>query len=81
MSQNVPLPAKEALQKFCSSGIFFKVQELISSLRTNVDEVTTLVAMMNFIKTLGIFLPLDFSAFSFLPISELLNVICIVQLD
>lgn len=48
MSQNVPLPAKEALQKFISSGVFFKVQELISSLITNDDEVTTVTALMNF---------------------------------
>ena len=50
MSQKVPLPANEALQKFCSSGDFFKVHELKSSLTakdTEAAKVRTAINLKN----------------------------------
>ena len=50
MSQKVPLPANEALQKFCSSADFFKVHELKSSLTakdTEAAKVRTAINLKN----------------------------------
>ena len=50
MSQKVPLPANEALQKFCSSEDFFKVHELKSSLTaedTEAAKVRTAINLKN----------------------------------
>ena len=47
MSQKVPLPANEALQKFCSSEVFFKVHELKSSLTAKDTEAAKVRAVIN----------------------------------
>jgi hypothetical protein len=47
MSQKVPLPAHEALQKFCSSEVFFKVHELKSSLTAKDTEAAKVRAVIN----------------------------------
>jgi hypothetical protein len=52
MSQKVPLPAKEALQKFCSSEVFFKVHELKSSHKPKEVEAAKVNAAMNLKKAL-----------------------------
>ena len=47
MSQKVPLPANEALQKFCSSEDFFKVHELRSSLTAKDAETAKVMTAVN----------------------------------
>jgi len=50
MSQKVPLPANEALQKFCSSEVFFKAQEFKSSLAvrdTEAEKVRRVMSLKN----------------------------------
>ena len=71
MSQKVPLPANEALQKFCSSGFFFKVHELKSSLTakdTEAAKVRRVVSLKNaefnflinyFFQYIGFSIPFD----------------------
>ena len=71
MSQKVPLPANEALQKFCSSGDFFKVHELKSSLTakdTEAAKVRRVVSLKNakfnvlsnyFFQYIGFSIPFD----------------------
>jgi hypothetical protein len=71
MSQKVPLPANEALQKFCSSGFFFKAHELKSSLAakdTEAAKVRRVVSLKNaefnflinyFFQYIGFSIPFD----------------------
>ena len=71
MSQKVPLPANEALQKFCSSEVFFKVHELKSSLvarDTEAAKVRRVVSLKNaefnflinsFFQYIGFSIPFD----------------------